>query len=96
MFSFVFFCVFSCLVFFAAVCTVKLSFINIFFAGRLLEDAHNDPYYQGWYSKIQAALRHCCGHTLRQELEHETCLVSVLAQVADKVRTADKARRKVC
>ncbi|XP_039987887.1 phosphatidylinositol 4-phosphate 3-kinase C2 domain-containing subunit gamma isoform X2 [Xiphias gladius] len=60
----------------------------------LLEDAHNDPYYEGWYSKIQAALRHCCGRTLRQELEHETRLMSVLAQMADKVRTADKARRK--
>uniref|UniRef100_UPI0037E89608 phosphatidylinositol 3-kinase C2 domain-containing subunit gamma n=1 Tax=Semicossyphus pulcher TaxID=241346 RepID=UPI0037E89608 len=60
----------------------------------LLEDAHNDLYYQCWFSKVQAALQHCCGRALRQELEHETRLVSVLMQVAEKVRTAEKARRK--
>ncbi|XP_040894472.1 phosphatidylinositol 4-phosphate 3-kinase C2 domain-containing subunit gamma [Toxotes jaculatrix] len=60
----------------------------------LLEDAHTDPYYQSWYSKIQAALRHCCGQKLRQELEHETRLVFLLVQVADRIRTSDKARRK--
>uniref|UniRef100_A0A3Q3FAN9 Phosphatidylinositol-4-phosphate 3-kinase catalytic subunit type 2 gamma n=1 Tax=Labrus bergylta TaxID=56723 RepID=A0A3Q3FAN9_9LABR len=61
---------------------------------RLLQDAHNDPYYQSWFSKVQAALQHCCGRALRQELEHETRLVSVLIQVAESVRTAEKARRK--
>uniref|UniRef100_A0A3B4WSW1 Phosphatidylinositol-4-phosphate 3-kinase catalytic subunit type 2 gamma n=1 Tax=Seriola lalandi dorsalis TaxID=1841481 RepID=A0A3B4WSW1_SERLL len=66
----------------------------VFYAGRLLEDAHSDPYYQSWYSKIKAVLRHCCGQTLRQELEHETRLVSVLVQVAENVRTADKARQR--
>ncbi|KAK2842453.1 hypothetical protein Q5P01_012653 [Channa striata] len=60
----------------------------------LLEDAENGPYYQNWYSKIRAALGHCCGRALRQELERESQLVSVLVQVAEKVRTADKARRK--
>lgn len=60
----------------------------------LLEDAHNDPYYQSWYSKVRAALLHCCGGALRQELEHETRLVSVLTQVAERVRMAEKSRRK--
>lgn len=65
-------------------------------AGRLLKDAHNDPYYQSWFSKVEAALWHCCGRELRQELENETRLVSVLVEVAESVCTAEKARRKVC
>ncbi|XP_038562729.1 phosphatidylinositol 4-phosphate 3-kinase C2 domain-containing subunit gamma isoform X1 [Micropterus salmoides] len=60
----------------------------------LLKDAHNDPYYQSWFSKVEAALWHCCGRELRQELENETRLVSVLVEVAESVCTAEKARRK--
>ncbi|XP_034060859.1 phosphatidylinositol 4-phosphate 3-kinase C2 domain-containing subunit gamma isoform X1 [Gymnodraco acuticeps] len=60
----------------------------------LLEDAHTDPFFQSWFSKVQAALRQGCGRAVRQELEQETRLVSVLVQVAERVRTADKARRK--
>lgn len=64
-------------------------------AGRLLEDAHNDPHYRSWLGKVQAALRHCCGRALRQELELETRLVSVVVEVAERVRIAEKTRRQV-
>ncbi|XP_069564216.1 phosphatidylinositol 3-kinase C2 domain-containing subunit gamma isoform X1 [Brachyistius frenatus] len=60
----------------------------------LLEDALSDPYHQSWFGKVQAALKQCCGRALRQELVHETRLVHVLVQVAEKVRTAEKGRRK--
>ncbi|KAL6106530.1 pik3c2g [Pungitius sinensis] len=60
----------------------------------LLEDACTDSYCQSWFSKVQAALRHCCGRALRQELEHESRLVFLLMQVAEQVRTAKEARRK--
>lgn len=62
---------------------------------RLLEDACNDPHYRSWLAKVQAALRHCCGRALRQELELEARLVSVLVEVAEKVRFVDKTRRQV-
>ncbi|XP_029009561.2 phosphatidylinositol 3-kinase C2 domain-containing subunit gamma [Betta splendens] len=60
----------------------------------LLEDATNDPYCRSWYRKVRAALWHCCGRALRQELEHEARLAAVLMKVADKVRGAEKSHRK--
>lgn len=72
-----------------------VALINVLLAGRLLEDAGNDPYYRCWFSKVQAALRYCCGRELRQELEQEARLLSVLVQVAEKIRIVEKARRKV-
>lgn len=83
-----------------SLCAMYIQFLacfvlNVLLAGRLLEDARNDPYYRSWFSKVQAALRHCCGRALRQELEQETRLVSVLMQVAEKIRIVEKSRRKV-
>jgi len=63
--------------------------------GRLLMDALLDVYYQGWYTKVLAALKHCCGRALRRELELQSQLVGLLTQVAESVRLADKNRRKV-
>uniref|UniRef100_A0A096M250 Phosphatidylinositol-4-phosphate 3-kinase catalytic subunit type 2 gamma n=1 Tax=Poecilia formosa TaxID=48698 RepID=A0A096M250_POEFO len=62
----------------------------------LLEDTHTDRYFQSWLSKVQAALMHCCGRALRKELEHESHLVQLLVQVAQKIYFADKPQRKVC
>uniref|UniRef100_A0A3P9PS86 Phosphatidylinositol-4-phosphate 3-kinase catalytic subunit type 2 gamma n=1 Tax=Poecilia reticulata TaxID=8081 RepID=A0A3P9PS86_POERE len=44
--------------------------------------------------KIQAALMRCCGRALRKELEHESHLVQLLVQVAQKIYSADKPQRK--
>ncbi|XP_062318498.1 phosphatidylinositol 3-kinase C2 domain-containing subunit gamma isoform X1 [Osmerus eperlanus] len=60
----------------------------------LLLDAQDDAHYQSWFSKVQAALRHSCGWALRQELDLEQRLVTLLSQVAERVRIAEKARRK--
>lgn len=69
--------------------------VVIFLGGRLLEDAQTDPHYHSWLRKIQAALQHCCGQALRKELQLETRLTSALIQAAEKIRTAEKTRRKV-
>uniref|UniRef100_A0AAY5KY68 Phosphatidylinositol-4-phosphate 3-kinase catalytic subunit type 2 gamma n=1 Tax=Esox lucius TaxID=8010 RepID=A0AAY5KY68_ESOLU len=60
----------------------------------LLVDSQNDAHYRSWFSKVQAALSYCCGKALRQELERQVCLVNLLTQVAESVRTADKNQRK--
>ncbi|KAG7455961.1 hypothetical protein MATL_G00246640 [Megalops atlanticus] len=60
----------------------------------MLEDALEDAPYRSWYGKVQAALRHCVGHALRHELEQEAHLVALLTQVAERVRMADKSKRK--
>ncbi|KAM4734048.1 phosphatidylinositol 3-kinase C2 domain-containing subunit gamma [Anableps anableps] len=60
----------------------------------LLEDNLSDRHFQSWFSKVQAALLQCCGQALRKELEHETHLVQLLVQVAQKIYSADKSQRK--
>ncbi|XP_076026726.1 phosphatidylinositol 3-kinase C2 domain-containing subunit gamma [Genypterus blacodes] len=60
----------------------------------LLVDGQDDVHYHSWFGKVQAALRHCCGKALRQELEHEALLVTTLIDGALRVRVADKSRRK--
>uniref|UniRef100_A0A3Q0SLW3 PI3K/PI4K catalytic domain-containing protein n=1 Tax=Amphilophus citrinellus TaxID=61819 RepID=A0A3Q0SLW3_AMPCI len=53
---------------------------------RLLEDARNDQHYQSWFSKVHSALLYCCGRVLREELQRETRLMNVIAQVAGAIR----------
>ncbi|XP_048875603.1 phosphatidylinositol 3-kinase C2 domain-containing subunit gamma isoform X2 [Brienomyrus brachyistius] len=61
----------------------------------LLEDAREtNRHYQSWYSKVQAGLRYCCGRQLRQELENEHQLVKLLTAAAERIRLADKTKRK--
>nr|XP_057931600.1 phosphatidylinositol 3-kinase C2 domain-containing subunit gamma isoform X2 [Doryrhamphus excisus]XP_057931601.1 phosphatidylinositol 3-kinase C2 domain-containing subunit gamma isoform X2 [Doryrhamphus excisus]XP_057931602.1 phosphatidylinositol 3-kinase C2 domain-containing subunit gamma isoform X2 [Doryrhamphus excisus] len=60
----------------------------------LLEDARTDEHYQSWFGMVQAALRYCCGRALREELDQETRLVAVIVQMAEKIRTSEKTRRK--
>lgn len=58
-------------------------------------DALDDWLYNSWMNKILSALKHCCGRALRSELQRESRLVDLLTQVAEKIRTADKTKRKV-
>ncbi|KAJ8269111.1 hypothetical protein COCON_G00117180 [Conger conger] len=60
----------------------------------LLNDAMEDMPYRSWFSKLRAALLHCCGAALRQELGLEENLINLLTRVAERVRLADKAMRK--
>ncbi|XP_012694530.2 phosphatidylinositol 4-phosphate 3-kinase C2 domain-containing subunit gamma isoform X2 [Clupea harengus] len=76
---------------------LKRSLCNIHIAQHLywlLVDAQEDTHYRSWFAKVIAALRHCCGRVLRQELERESLLVTLLVQVADTIRNTDKAKRK--
>uniref|UniRef100_A0A8C1QA47 PI3K/PI4K catalytic domain-containing protein n=1 Tax=Cyprinus carpio TaxID=7962 RepID=A0A8C1QA47_CYPCA len=61
---------------------------------RLLVDALGDWLYKSWMNKVLSALKHCCGRALRQQLQHQSRLVDLLTQVAEKIRTADKNKRK--
>ncbi|XP_057693304.1 phosphatidylinositol 3-kinase C2 domain-containing subunit gamma isoform X2 [Corythoichthys intestinalis] len=60
----------------------------------LLEDACSEQHYQSWFSKVHAALRFCCSQGLREELERERRLLSVVVQLAEKIRMSEKTRRK--
>ncbi|KTG33767.1 hypothetical protein cypCar_00044324 [Cyprinus carpio] len=60
----------------------------------LLVDALGDWLYKSWMNKVLSALKHCCGRALRQQLQHQSRLVDLLTQVAEKIRTADKNKRK--
>ncbi|XP_030222213.1 phosphatidylinositol 4-phosphate 3-kinase C2 domain-containing subunit gamma [Gadus morhua] len=60
----------------------------------LLVDAMLDGPYRAWLGKVLAALKHCLGRALRKELEQQAQLVALLTQAAEKVRLADKTKRK--
>ncbi|XP_058606982.1 phosphatidylinositol 3-kinase C2 domain-containing subunit gamma isoform X2 [Onychostoma macrolepis] len=60
----------------------------------LLVDSLDDWLYKSWMNKVLSALKHCCGRALRHELQRQSRLVDLLTQVAEKIRTADKTKRK--
>ncbi|XP_043089509.1 phosphatidylinositol 4-phosphate 3-kinase C2 domain-containing subunit gamma isoform X2 [Puntigrus tetrazona] len=60
----------------------------------LLVDSLDDWLYKSWMNKVLSALKHCCGRSLRHQLQLQSRLVDLLTQVAEKIRTADKTKRK--
>ncbi|XP_052386723.1 phosphatidylinositol 3-kinase C2 domain-containing subunit gamma isoform X2 [Carassius gibelio] len=60
----------------------------------LLVDALDDWLYRSWMRKVLSALKHCCGRALRHQLQRQSTLVDLLTQVAEKIRSSDKNKRK--
>ena len=62
---------------------------------RLLKDNLQDSQFAARYQLLLAALLCCVGLGLREEFDRQCWLVSVLAQVAHKVRDASPSSRQV-
>ncbi|XP_067860850.1 phosphatidylinositol 3-kinase C2 domain-containing subunit gamma-like isoform X2 [Heptranchias perlo] len=59
----------------------------------LLKDGLADSQFKGRYSQLLAAVLCCSGHAIREEFDKETKLIDRLAEVAEKVWTADQSKR---
>uniref|UniRef100_A0A3B5MHB1 PI3K/PI4K catalytic domain-containing protein n=1 Tax=Xiphophorus couchianus TaxID=32473 RepID=A0A3B5MHB1_9TELE len=62
---------------------------------RLLKDNLQDSQFSARYQHLLAALLCCVGRALRDEFDRQCWLVSILTQVAQKVRDATPSSRQV-
>lgn len=62
---------------------------------RLLKDNLQDSQFSARYQHLLAALLCCVGRGLRDEVDRQCWLVSILTKVAQKVRDATPSNRQV-
>ncbi|NXO48825.1 P3C2G kinase, partial [Aramus guarauna] len=60
----------------------------------LLKNAQNEVHFKIWYQKLLAALQFCAGKTLNNELSKEGKLITILEDIAKKVKVASDPKRK--
>ncbi|XP_075016259.1 phosphatidylinositol 3-kinase C2 domain-containing subunit gamma [Calonectris borealis] len=60
----------------------------------LLKNAQNEVHFKIWYQKLLAALQFCAGKTLNNEFSKEGKLISILEDIAKKVKAASDPKKK--
>ncbi|NXY22256.1 P3C2G kinase, partial [Atrichornis clamosus] len=60
----------------------------------LLKNAQNEVHFKIWYKKLLAALQFCAGQALNNEFSKEEKLISILEDIATKVKAASDPKRK--